>query len=354
VEDLQNTRRIAGELRAHAKKVDVVPERVYVVPAKTTVDWEFYGPCIACAKDMLYELSCMQFASWRDRKAELEDWLLKQFEASRRKIHLLHLAGKRQQGLIQIDRLEGIVCPDCRATLAATRARSIAAKEERQNRKEQERQQNEKQQTERSWQERERWQYHTTWREARPQEFQCLRDGIARFTATVSERRPYKILFRWRATGGRCRGDSPRNIVGMWVDRKFVTHYYGWNFKPLKGERPYFPQDAEWDDGYEEVWPPREDSAKQDVFGVGFCRWFERAFQKELLQAKPATSWRTKGGDWPIDVETLQVFNTPCIAHTQWIDGSMYARVIADNELPKVIKFAGQHLGMGIERVTPD
>lgn len=342
MDDLQSTRRIAGELRSHVKNVNVVPEekREYVIPAKTVVDWAFYGPCLACARDMEYHI-------WFQvrKKADVEDWLLKQFETKRRKAHLSLLEGRRQSGIL-IDRLEGIVCQSCRTTLAESRTKRETEKEQARKLKGEADKQAAARKLEQDLRDRERWNYHTAWRDAHPGEFDNLPDGFARFTVTTANRN-YRVFFRWRPVGGKCRGDSPRNVVGLWVDRKFITHYYGWNIVPLEGERPYFKQDVQWIDGYEQDWPPNEDAAKQDLFGVGFCRWIERTFQPQLLRLKPAVKWTAKG-TWPIDVNSLSVFVTPCVVHTHWIDGSAYARVLEDNEMPNVIEFADRALGLKI------
>jgi hypothetical protein len=334
MEEIQPTGRLAGELRS-TKKVTVIPEKTYVSPAQTVVERTFYGPCLVCAKDIQYSFY------WRWSTEEgTEEWLLKQFEPSRRKAHLSFLEGRRKDGFCQLRVLHGIVCVSCQEKYATARTaiqRVKAAKEELKR-------QAELEEAEVRLHERERWEYHTTWRDAEVGEFGTVPDGVARFTARVSRGRTHKILFRWRPVGGKCQGNSPRNVVGMWVDRQFITHYHGWNIEPFDGEPPQY----QWGD-YEEA----EDFSVQDVFGVGFCRWFERAFQPELLRITPAATWEAKGSGWPTGINPLyEEVETPAVVHTRWIDGAVYARLLCDNELPKVLAFASEHLGMNIVRTT--
>jgi len=349
MQELQQTGKVAGELRS-IKKVEVIPETTVVLPAQMNVEHTFYGPCLLCGKDMQYSL----WFRTRD-KHQAEDWLLTQFESNRRKAHASYLEGRRKEGFIELRKLEGIVCESCRAICAESRAAVAKRKSEREEVK----RQTAARQREQYERERERWEYHTTWRDAQPAEFANLRDGVARFTVSVPGKRPNKVLFRWRAVGGRCRGDSPRSVVGMWVDRKFITRYHGWNIAPLEGQRPYFEKDLEWYDGdncFGPQWPPADDSGRQDVFGVGFCRWLEGAFQAKLLRLKPAATWtaKTKRDSWPLDVPTLREIKTPGVVHTHWIDGSVYATLLCDTDLPKVCGFADQQLAVKIEPLTVD
>jgi len=344
VEGLEQSKRVAGELRS-IRKVRVIPERTFA--AQTIVDWTHYGPCLRCGKDTEYGFSRS------GTKSEIEDWLLKQNEKSRRKGHISYLEGRRQDSLghISLRNLEGIICESCRTACAEARSAVAKRKEE----KKEAELHAKKRQLEQDRREREQWVYHTTWRDSEPGEFENLRDGVARFTAEIPSKRRWKILFRWRPVDGLCRGDSPRNVVGMWVDRKFVARYHGWKIEPLKGQRPYFDEDLQWsDNGGSYDWPPPEDSARQDVFGVGFCRWLEGQFQAELLRLKPVATWtaRTRYDCWPLDVPSIRKINTPCVIHTHWIDGTAYAQILYDEASPKVIHFAEEHLGMRINQTT--
>ena len=334
MEEIQSTGRLAGEVRS-TKKVTVTPEKNIVIPAQTIVERTFYGPCLVCAKDMQYSFY------WRwNMDSGYEDWLLKQFEPSRRKAHLSFLEGRRKEGYMQLRVLHGIVCTSCQEAFASTRAIAQKKRDEKEVKKKR-REQRTAEDRERA---REQWDYHTTWRDVTKADLANAPDGAARFTVTIPRRRhTYKILFRWRPVGGQCRGDAPRNVVGMWVDRRFVTHYCAWNLTPYGGESPW----DEWS-YYQEV----NEVDEADVFGVGFCRWFEREFQRELLQTNPAAIWRAKGGQRPTNVGVLTELEYPCVVHTHWIDDSVYARVLVSDELPKVLAFAEKHLRLKVVCTT--
>jgi len=145
----------------------------------------------------------------------------------------------------------------------------------------------------------------------------------------------------------------------MWVDQRFLTHYHAWNIKPLAGIRPDVHPDDEsecWNE-HGPFGPPEKDLVRQDVFAVGFCRWLERDFQQQLLGLKPTVAWKAKGGDWPMNfadpsIHTLNALETPCVVHTEWADGSVYARVLSDNQWTKVLRFARRRLGLKIKKVT--
>jgi hypothetical protein len=326
-------------------KISVEPERTYVYPARTNVEWEFYGPCLVCSKEMEYDLWFRTTV-----QSHAEEWIMKQFEQDRKTVHLSLLQGRRRTGYLSLGSLEGLVCKPCWKVCEQMRAAALQTKRERTAEKAREAREEAKRVEADQRRERERWENHATWREAAKSEFVNIPDGVARFAAELGPKR-YKILFRWRPVGGNCRGDSPRNVVGMWVDGKFVTHYHGWNIAPLEGERPYFDEDVEWENGYNRIWPPKKDAHEEDVFALGFCRWLERAFQKDLIRSKPEATWRAKAGMF-LDISTVEDIKIPCVLHTEWIDGSIYARILPTQQLSKLIAFAEDQLRMRIEWFT--
>jgi hypothetical protein len=318
-----------GELRS-TKRVVITPAQTFVRPAQRTVEHSFFGPCLRCARDMQYDL--------RNPMGEHEagEWLLKEFK--RRRSHVNCLEGRRQSGPLSLNTLEGIVCPTCWQECSEIRDALVRAENERiwaQRAAE-----NDK--FEQGRRDFERWKYHNTWRTARPDEFQNAPDGSARFTVESTPDRVHEILFRWRATGGQCRGDSPRNVVGIWIDERFAFRYHAWNLAPFVGNRQvpkFWYQD--------EVWPPPEDSVRQDVFGLGFCQWLERRFQPELLRCKPAALWKAQ--NIGLQLASLSKLETPCVVHAEWIDGSLCANVLVHHDSSKVLEFAKCRLGITIK-----
>jgi hypothetical protein len=313
------------------KRVEVLPERTY--PAYTVTRQTFYGQCLACGHETEYGDGWWTGTNEEDKRR----WYLEQLEPSRRKVHMRVLEGTRGQGRLSISTLEGLICEPCRRSYKEVRDPNEKARRAKKWAKEDAEQRSYEDGEEQGRRDQERWTYHTTWRDASRGEFDKLPAGLATFTATVRKGRSHKILFRWRPVGGKCRGDSPRNVVRMWVDGASVSHYHGWNFAPLAETSPFFGG-GEKD---EAIWERR------DVFGVGFCAWFDRDFQEELLRVKPAAIWRASGGAWPLNRD-LSDLKTPCVVHTECPDGKVYARVLADDELPKVREFAKERLGVRI------
>jgi hypothetical protein len=199
---------------------------------------------------------------------------------------------------------------------------------------------------ERNKRERERMYYHNTWRDAKPGEFDRLKHS-ADFRAVLFNQRIYEITFQWRATDGECRGDSPRNVVGMWVEGKLAAHYAARNLKPYESDR----EETHDYDGYvrdREEYDPRYDyearARRWDVFGQGFCKWIEREFQGELLRIEPDFVWRARDAEG--DTDDLPGLS---VIYTVWIDGSVYAKLKPDLDLKEVATWALKHLGMRIE-----
>lgn len=335
-EGLFRTGRLPGELRSTAK-FNVVPERQIVVPKQTTVEYTFSGPCLRCGTDIQYK----GFARWS--KKNVEDWLLEQFSEKRRKAHISYIEGRR--GTCLTMRVEDIICEQCRACHEhAQRDRREKAERDKAERKRKE----EREEQERL-KERERYVYHVTWHKRTRADAARLPDGSARYVVTwpggITQ-----LLFRWRPTAGDWRGDSPLNIVGVWQDGVLIAHYYGWNLVPLAGERPYFGSDVEYSRDNYQIWPPREDVRQEDVFGVGFCRFLQRACQQELLRAKPDMTWSAAAvGDAVDGTEKLSHLTRPSIVHTRWVDGSVFAAVVPSSNLETVKSFA-KKLGVQIRK----
>ena len=74
-------------------------------------------------------------------------------------------------------------------------------------------------------------QRHYEWRKATAKEVARLEPFSAEFRATLESKKVYRVLFRWRATPGKSRGDAYLMRVAMWVDGKLTAHDYGWNLE---------------------------------------------------------------------------------------------------------------------------
>ena len=84
--------------------------------------------------------------------------------------------------------------------------------------------------------------------------------------------------------------------------------------------------------------------------------WYDRHVDAINEPDRPIPSGRMPG-KWGLYVAIIWTglslaLATPSVIHTHWIDGNAYARVLADNELPKVVAFAQKHLRMKIIRTT--
>jgi len=301
-----------------------------VVPAHEYARRIYSGPCLACGREMEYDIGTFRFGGE-------EEWLEKQFARRDKLLKSLQKyypeSKTRSPGLGAI---ESIVCKACREEYEQLReadARRWQAAHEAEK--------------ERNKRERERFHYHNTWRDAKPGEFDRSKQS-ADFRAVLFNQRFYEITFRWRATDGDCRGDSPRNIVGMWVEGKLTAHYAAWNLKPYESDHEEtHDYDGYVPDSYDQ--DPRYDygalTRRWDVFGQGFCKWIEREFQSELLQIEPAFIWRARNAD---SLDTCELPSLSVI-HTVWIDGSVYAQIKYDWDLKEVAAWALRHLGMRIE-----
>jgi hypothetical protein len=93
------------------------------------------------------------------------------------------------------------------------------------------------------------------------------------------------------------------------------------------------------------IWYAEDDLTRRDVFARGFCQWIEGEFQPALLQMKPEAVWLARG-ESSLDLDALP---SPCLIHTQWIDGSVYAKIRQDWDLQIVAAWALKHLDLIIE-----
>lgn len=122
----------------------------------------------------------------------------------------------------------------------------------------------------------------------------------------------------------------------MWVDGRLASRYYGWNLSPFDDQPDY-----------QNVWEG-EAERFQDVFGEGFCRWIERAFQSELIACGPdfVLDILSARRHWP-DTSSL---TKPALIHIKWFDGSVCADVLCSQDLPSVVEFAHRRLRLRIEQ----
>jgi hypothetical protein len=134
----------------------------------------------------------------------------------------------------------------------------------------------------------------------------------------------------------------------MWVNGKLVAHYEAWDLEPFWIE--------ERSQDYEDWYSGADDDDDQagycsDVFTPGFRKWIEAEFQERLVQVKPSAIWRTRGS-WPLNTYCLNDLKTPCVIHTHWIDGGIYATFLCkdDMDLPRLSNFVVKYLGLQIEQ----
>jgi hypothetical protein len=286
------------------------------VPQKYTVR-RYFGPCLICERETQYSASRVS-----------DEWLAKQFK--RRRILLSILRGTAPSHTSpSVAYIETIVCAGCREESRKLRTAAVQqrAAEERQKEKEEKEW---KRKVEESWRARV---HHYEWRDVTAAEIDPTPHGTE-FRAALPNSEVHQILFRWRATPGKCRGDSYLMKVGMWVDGKLTAHYHGWDLQDIdvledENHRLY---------GSEEKWPT------MDLFGGGFCRWIECAFQPRLLTVEPDLVWEP-GSYKELDTQIRR----PGTLRVDWLDGSRYVHVLPSLNLPEVAEWAEQHLGLRIE-----
>lgn len=292
----------------------VIPAQSSTTPAHEYTTVTLKGPCFICEAEMEYT----------GRWPYSEEHARNQFKPKRWARIIDHLQGGTGLDVPQIGTLENMVCPKCREE-----CRKMREKAARQARMEQLADQ---QKVEQNRLARER---HYAWRTVTASEVDPT-PHAAEFRAVFSNFEVHEIVFRWRAVPGKCRGESFLMKVGMWVDKKLTAHYHGWNLQYLflnDGHR-FFASEDEW--------------ATSDLFGLGFCRWIERAFQSNLLRLKPNQSWRV--GQFE-ELDT-RVGSRPAIVRLEWLDGSRYVHVLPSLNLPEVAEWADENLELRIEELA--
>ena len=178
--------------------------------------------------------------------------------------------------------------------------------------------------------------FRNTWRTPGRNEFE-ISSGRRDFQVRSLDRRPMSVVFRWRTCVSKeCLGDIPAQRVGMWVNKHLRAHYYGWEFGDAAG----------------------------DLFGPGFAFWMETAFQRDLARLAPDATWYAKTKTlisrrteeaWP-GLDSLHICNvgqgqeypTPCVIHTVWPNGSVYAQLRNFYILRDVVEFAWENLHVDI------
>lgn len=176
---------------------------------------------------------------------------------------------------------------------------------------------------------------HYEWRTAAAEEVNQIPPQSLEFRAVFANFELHEILFRWRAIPGKARANSYLMKIGMWVDGKLVAHYYGWNlqhFDEKSRDEMFYTSENDW---------PTE-----DLFGLGFCRWIERAFQPQLLRLNPDHSWRPgQYGELQTELSRFR----PGTVRIKWLDGSSYVHILPSKNLPLVAEWAAKHLELSIE-----
>jgi hypothetical protein len=269
------------------------------------------GPCVVCDREMQYA------AGWPADEAQAR----KQFKPKRREKIVKKLRTGEWDGRVpHLETIEKMVCAECLSKCAALREeRSLQQQAERQARQQ------------RVELRRNAVFRHYEWRTVTASEIDRTPHS-AEFRASLPNDEMHRILFRWRAVPGKCRGESYNMAVGMWVDGVLTAHYYGWNLQSLSDDdyRMFYASEDKWD--------------TSDLFGRGFCRWVERAFQQRLLRLEPDQSWR------PGQADELNVsLGRPGMLRIVWLDGTQYVHLLPSLDLPAVVEWAEQNLGMRIE-----
>jgi hypothetical protein len=231
--------------------------------------------------------------------------------------------------------IEVIVCPACREKYRELREANYRRSQLEQKNRE-----------ERSKQEDERREYHTSWRNFTPEEVDRTTRSM-QFRAILPNFRLYEIAFGWRATSGEGRGDSPPNVVGMWVDGKLVAHYFGWNLRPSYWEgadRGEDPIEKSLD-----FFDLSNNDDICDIFAPGLAMWMEREFQDRLCNLNPAAVWRASSP------RTFRFEDGPMLVHTVWIDGQTCAALLIDRlniTTKRMTDWALTNLELRIEEVV--
>jgi hypothetical protein len=278
----------------------------------------YFGPCLICEKETEYS-----------PESHLSDeWLAKQFKRRRMLLSILRGSAPSYTSP-SVAYIHTIVCSGCReeyGKLRATASEDRAAKW----RQEQKEAKEWKRKVEESWRAHT---HHYEWRDVTAEQIDPT-PHAAEFRALFASFEVHQILFRWRATAGKCRGDSYLMKVGMWVDAKLTAHYHGWDLHDID----VLQDDDHHLNGFEEKWPTA------DLFGGGFCRWIERAFQSRLLGVEPDLVW-SPGCYTELDTQIRR----PATLRVDWPDGTRYVHVLPSLNLHEVAEWAEQYLELRIE-----
>jgi hypothetical protein len=286
------------------------------VPQQYTVR-RYFGPCLICERETQYSASHVS-----------DEWLAKQFKRRRKLLSILRGTAPSYTSP-SAAYVEMIVCAGCREESGKLRAAADQQRAAADRQKEKE-EREWKRKVEESWQARV---HHYEWRDVTAEEIDPTPHS-AEFRAVFPTFEMHQILFRWRATPGKCRGDSCLMKVGMWVDGKLTAHYHGWNLQDID----VLEDDEHHLYGSEDKWPT------EDLFARGFCRWIERAFQPLLLQLEPDLIW-APGRRSGLDTQVRR----PGSLLIEWIDGTRYVHLLPSLDLPDVAEWAEQHLDLRIE-----
>lgn len=298
----------------------ITPAQTFSSPAREYTIVKVKGPCIVCEREIEYP----------NRWPSDEEHARKQFKPKRREkiLNKLREGGSDGGDVPQVETIEGMACPECRAECRKLRQAADRQRQEEDRQKEAKRRDRER----RVEENRLARVHHYEWRTATAKDVDSTPQATE-FRAVFPKSKAHHIVFRWRAVPGKCRGDSYLTKVGMWVDGKLTAHYYGWNL-----------QDIEVDEDIANCFYSSEDNwPTQDLFARGFCRRIERAFQPRLLRLTPDHIWVP--GYKELETEVAR----PGTLLVEWMDGTRYVHLLHSLNLPEVAEWAEQHLELRIE-----
>ncbi len=269
------------------------------------------GPCLVCDRETAY--GPYGYYCLYDRYGN--EWLDRQFAGKTRAEHIEAIEEGAASGFnrTRTALFDQFVCGGCKARLKIQwpdryeRRKAEAAKE--QKRREQE-------------------QFRHTWRMPNPGEFP-ISSGRCEFLVRSFDRKPALLVFRWRTCmTKKCRGDVPAQSVGMWVRGRLCAHYHAWQF-----------------DG------------EADLFGPGIVFWIEKTFQSALAKMEPAAIWHARPRpDCRQEWDGIGTFHNchweegiqPCIIHTLWPNGAVYAQLRNFTTVAEIVEFGWESLNVEI------
>jgi hypothetical protein len=165
----------------------------------------------------------------------------------------------------------------------------------------------------------------------------------------MPDQRSTRLRFSWKTSGSEeCRGNRPAHDVALQVGKRLCVRYSAWILD-------YEPKTDEWS----------EDAT--DLFGPGLAFWIEKTFQRFLVRVKPDAIWyaqnrptgrRTEEG-WEgigsvhgCDHGRGPNYPSPCVIHTVWPNGSVYAQLRNFYTFESVEEFALESLDLAIRKIT--